>query len=154
MCLDSTATRAGDCDGRVETLPRFGVELGETVGGAAAVVVIANTGTQRETTVGAHEGGGFIDRPGEDGPMAIELRCYGRVKRALGDRRVTVSLENERTVGDLLDTLEATYETFDRDALSGPSGLVIMRDRRHLEEASPIADGEVIAISDSPMVEG
>lgn len=85
--------------------------------------------------------------------MDIELRCYGRVKQALGDRRLAVTLEDAATVGDLLDTLEDRYEAFDRDALSGPAGLIVMRDRRHLGVDAELGAGDVVSLSDSPMVE-
>lgn len=85
--------------------------------------------------------------------MNIELRCYGRVKQALGDRRLTITIDEGATVGDLLDSLETTYDTFDREDLSGPAGLIIMRERRHLDDDTELAAGDVVSISDSPMVE-
>lgn len=85
--------------------------------------------------------------------MNIELRCYGRVKQALGERRLAVTIDDGSTVGDLLDTLEDTYEEFDRDALSGPAGLIVMRDRRHLADDAELGAGDVVSLSDSPMIE-
>ena len=85
--------------------------------------------------------------------MDLEVRCYGRIKQAVGERRLALQLDGIQTVGDLIDTLEESYDSFDRDALTGPAGLIIMRDRRHLDESDVVNDGDVISLSDSPMVE-
>lgn len=91
---------------------------------------------------------------GTDTPvMEIHVRCYGRVKQALGTRRTTVTLPERSTVGDLLRTLENSYEEFDPDSLTGPSGLIVMRAREHVDEETPLSAGDIVAISDSPMVE-
>lgn len=86
--------------------------------------------------------------------MEIEVRCYGRVKQALGTGRLSIAVDDDHTVGGLLDELEGTFEAFDRDKLSGPGGLLIMRSRTHIGEDTSLSDGDVVAISDSPMVEG
>lgn len=85
--------------------------------------------------------------------MDVEIRLYGRVKQALGERRIRMSIDAGATTGELLDRLEATYDGFDRDDLSGPAGLIVMRGRRHLDHETELADGDVVSISDSPMVE-
>ncbi len=97
---------------------------------------------------------GFIASETNQAVMEIEVACYGRVKQALGTRRITVTLAGESTVGDLLRTLEDSYDKFDPDSLSGPSGLIVMRSRQHLDEQTPLTTGDVVSISDSPMVEG
>lgn len=86
--------------------------------------------------------------------MEIEVRCYGRVKQALDTGRLSMTVADGLTVGGLLSELESRFDGFDRDAVSGPAGLIVMRSRTHIDEETHLSDGDVVAISDSPMVEG
>lgn len=86
--------------------------------------------------------------------MEVQVRCYGRVKQALGTRRTTVTLARGSTVGDLIGSLEDAHAEFDPERVSGPSGLIVMRARQHLDDHTALSDGDVVSISDSPMVEG
>jgi molybdopterin converting factor small subunit len=82
------------------------------------------------------------------GAMRVELRCYGAVRRAVGERSVAVDLEDGATVRDALDALA--------DRVDGelPVDPVVMRDRRHLDRGTTLADGDVVSVTDSPMPEG
>ncbi len=82
------------------------------------------------------------------GAMRVELRCYGAVGRAVGERSVALDLEEDATVRDALDALA--------DRVDGelPAEPVVMRDRGHLDRETTLADGDVVSVTDSPMPEG
>lgn len=82
------------------------------------------------------------------GVMRVELRCYGAVRRAVGDASVALDLEEGATVEDALDVLA------DRADGDLPAKPVVMRDRRHLDREAELADGDVVSVTDSPMPEG
>ena len=82
------------------------------------------------------------------GVMRVELRCYGAVRRSVGEASVTLTLEDGATVGD---ALAALAERVDGDLPVTP---VVMRDRRHLDPETDLADGDVVSVTDSPMPEG
>jgi molybdopterin converting factor small subunit len=83
--------------------------------------------------------------------MQVDVRCYGEVADAMGTTEFTQQLADGATVGDLLESIRADHPTFDPDALSGR--LVAMRERRHLDETETLADGDTVALSQSPMRE-
>jgi molybdopterin converting factor small subunit len=80
--------------------------------------------------------------------MRVELRCYGAVRRSVGEASVTLVLDDGATVGDALDALARRVS----DEL--PVEPVVMRDRRHLDPETELADGDVVSVTDSPMPEG
>ncbi len=80
--------------------------------------------------------------------MQVEIRCYGAVRSAVGEKSVELDLEEEATVGDVLDALAARSES------DFPTDAVVMRDRRHLDRETTIAGGDVVSVTDSPMPEG
>jgi molybdopterin converting factor small subunit len=80
--------------------------------------------------------------------MRVELRCYGDVRRVTGEVSVAFSLTEGATVGDALSALA------DRAEGDLPDDLVVMRDRRHLDRETALADGDVVSVTDSPMPEG
>jgi molybdopterin converting factor small subunit len=83
--------------------------------------------------------------------MEISVKCYGEVADAIGAKRLTRQLDGGATVGDLLESIRADHPTFDPDVLSGR--LVAMRERHHLDETEVLADGDTVALSQSPMRE-
>jgi molybdopterin converting factor small subunit len=80
--------------------------------------------------------------------MRVELRCYGAVRRAVGEASIGLELDDGATVGD---ALAALAERVDGDLPVEP---VVMRDRRHLAPETTLADGDVVSVTDSPMPEG
>lgn len=82
--------------------------------------------------------------------MRIELRCYGGVRQAVGEASVALDLEDGATVGDALAALAAVADD-DEDLPADP---VVMRERRHLDRETPLADSDVVSVTDSPMPEG
>ena len=80
--------------------------------------------------------------------MRVELRCYGAVRGAVGEKSVELDLEEGATVADALDALAARG---DGDL---PTDTVVMRDRRHLDRQTTLARGDVVSVTDSPMPEG
>ena len=80
--------------------------------------------------------------------MQVEVRCYGAVRGAVGEKSIELDLEEGATVGDVLDALDARA---DADL---PTDAVVMRDRRHLDRETVVADGDVVSVTDSPMPEG
>lgn len=80
--------------------------------------------------------------------MRVECGCYGAVRRAVGESSVTLTLGEDATVGDALEALAARV---DGDLPVDP---VVMRERRHLDRGTVLADGERINVTDSPMPEG
>lgn len=82
------------------------------------------------------------------GDMRVEIRCYGAVRGPVGEKSVTLDLEDGATVEDALDALA------DRADGDLPADAVVMRDRRHLDGGTELADGDVVSVTDSPMPEG
>lgn len=80
--------------------------------------------------------------------MRVELRCYGAVRRSVGEASVAVELADGATVAD---ALAALADRVDGDLPVEP---VVMRDRRHLDPGTELADGDVVSVTDSPMPEG
>lgn len=85
--------------------------------------------------------------------MRVTLRCYGNVGEAVGSRSVELSLPTEATAEDALETLGEEYPSVDRLRAGTNGDLVMMRDRRHLDRDTPLADGDVVSVSTSPMPE-
>lgn len=83
--------------------------------------------------------------------MRIRVRCYGNVRQALDTDSLELSIGGEVTVADVLDRLSA--ETVDFETLRASQGIVVMRDGNHLEAESPVANGDVLRLSTSPMPE-
>lgn len=106
--------------------------------------------------VGRSEGGSF-DRPlirvvPPPRPMKVEVRCYGDVREAVGEKSVVVSFDegaSEITVGTVLAALDASID--DREF---PDDLVVMRDRMHVDRETTVTDGDVLSLTDPPMSEG
>ena len=44
--------------------------------------------------------------------MQVTIRCYGRTRRLIDERTVTVSLNEPSTVGDALNALENRFSAF------------------------------------------
>jgi len=86
--------------------------------------------------------------PALGGRMRVELRCYGAVRRSVGESSVTLELPAGATVGD---ALAALADRVDGDLPVEP---VVMRDRRHLDPGTELADGDAVSVTDSPMPEG
>lgn len=82
------------------------------------------------------------------GAMRVELRCYGAVRRAVGESSVALDVAEGATVEDALGLLAARA---DGDL---PDESVVMRDRRHLDPGTVLSAGDVVSITDSPMPEG
>jgi molybdopterin converting factor small subunit len=80
--------------------------------------------------------------------MQVEVRCYGAVRGAIGEKSIELDFEEGATVGDILDALAARSES------DFPTDAVVMRDRRHLDRETTIAGGDVVSVTDSPMPEG
>ena len=80
--------------------------------------------------------------------MRVELRCYGGVRAVIEESSVTVDLDDGATVEDALTALA---DRVDGDLPLDP---VVMRDRRHLDPETALADGDVVSVTDSPMPEG
>ena len=80
--------------------------------------------------------------------MRVEIRCYGAVRNAVGEDSVALDLEEGATAGDALDALAARA---DGDLPADP---VAMRDRRHLDRETPLADGDEVNVTGTPMPEG
>ena len=81
--------------------------------------------------------------------MRVELRCYGAVRRAVGEASVALDLDEGATVADALDALADRVDDGDL-----PDDPVVMRERRHLDTGTPLADGDAVSVTDSPMPEG
>ena len=78
--------------------------------------------------------------------MRIEVRCYGEVAAAVGDRTRALSLADDATVGDALAALSIATESF-----SG--GLVVLVNGTHADADAALSDGDTLALSQSPMRE-
>ncbi|WP_049935625.1 MoaD/ThiS family protein [Haloplanus natans] len=82
--------------------------------------------------------------------MNVELRCYGAVRTALGAQSLERSLPEGATVATVLDRLGEANPDFARLARD-EDGVVVMRDRTHLDRDAPLADGDVVSLSTSPV---
>ncbi len=84
--------------------------------------------------------------------MDVEVKCYGDVRGAVGDKSVSVSLEaaSTTTVEDVLAALEANLDD-DREL---PDDLIVMRERAHVDRETAVAAGDVLSLTDPPMPEG
>jgi molybdopterin converting factor small subunit len=78
--------------------------------------------------------------------VRIEVRCYGEVAAAVGDRTRTLSLADDATVGDARAALSIATESF-----SG--GLVVLVNGSHAAADAALSDGDTLALSQSPMRE-
>lgn len=81
--------------------------------------------------------------------MRVELRCYGTVRRAVGEASVALDLDEGATVADALTALADRVDDGDL-----PADPVVMRERRHLDRGARLADGDALSVTDSPMPEG
>mgnify|MGYP000660493295 CR=1 FL=1 len=84
--------------------------------------------------------------------MEVEVRCYGDVREAVGERAIRLELEPGATTADLLDAMASATAYVPFDVPKGRH-LAVMRERRHLDAADALADGDVVGISESPMPE-
>lgn len=85
--------------------------------------------------------------------VRIEVRCYGEVAQTVGrsELALTPDTEGEVTVEAVLGTLEDSHPEFDVDRFSG--GLVAMLNGTHADQKTALSDGDVLALSQSPMRE-
>ncbi|MFC6734188.1 MoaD/ThiS family protein [Haladaptatus sp. DYSN1] len=82
--------------------------------------------------------------------MKVNVKCYGSVRAATGQKVVSVDVPAEATVEDALDELAATHADFSdqRD-----TELVLMREGTHVQTETILAAGDVLSVSNPPMVE-
>jgi len=78
--------------------------------------------------------------------MDVEVRCYGEVAAVVGETAVSLALDADATVGDVVTELAVGERAF-----SG--GLVVMVNGRHAETSDGLADGDTVALSQAPMRE-
>jgi hypothetical protein len=85
--------------------------------------------------------------------VELVARCYGDVRDRTGAREVALSLGPEATVDDALARLAERHP--DLAALLDDDGtrVVVTRDGRHLDPTDPLAAGERLGVSTSPMPE-
>ena len=115
--------------------------------------------------------------------MQVEVRCYGAVRGAIGEKSIELDVEEapleavfmqfyddtgtetdgEDRDGDADEDGCPEEEDTDGDGLDAlaarsesdfPTDAVVMRDRRHLDRETTIAGGDVVSVTDSPMPEG
>jgi molybdopterin converting factor small subunit len=83
--------------------------------------------------------------------MDVELRCYGGVKMAAETGSMTLQVGDDATVADALDRLadqvSCSTHTVEWDHL------VVRREREHIDTETPLDDGDVLSVSESPMPE-
>ncbi len=87
----------------------------------------------------------MIDRPMASG-MDVDVRCYGEVAAAVGEREVSLTLDADATLGDVVAKLGVGERAF-----SG--GLVVMVNGRHAGAEDGLEDGDTVALSQAPMRE-
>lgn len=85
--------------------------------------------------------------------MDVVVRCYGNVREAVGSSTVKLDLPDSATAGDALVALSSDYPTFGQLTAETTGNVVVMRERRHLDEDVTLADGDVLNVSTSPMPE-
>ncbi|GAB6862207.1 MoaD/ThiS family protein [Haloplanus litoreus] len=78
--------------------------------------------------------------------MNVDVRCYGEVAAAVGETDVSLSLDADATVGDVVAELAVGERAF-----SG--GLVVMVNGRHADDGDGLDDGDTVALSQAPMRE-
>ncbi len=79
--------------------------------------------------------------------MQVTIRCYGRWRVAIGERTVSLDLDEGATVGDALASL------VDLDsAVTDGDGPVVLKEGtnvRHLDgRDTPLSDGDTVALGD------
>lgn len=89
-------------------------------------------------------GGGFLPAECAGTAVNVEVRCYGEVA-AIGED-ASLSLDADSTVDDVLAVLGVAEPGF-----SG--GLIVLVNGRHADDDDRVADGDVVALSQSPMRE-
>ena len=82
--------------------------------------------------------------------MRVIIKCYGAAKAVTGQKAVGVEVADDATVGDALSGLAEAYPEFERVRRGK---LVVMRDSAHVETTDAVADGDVLSVSNPPMVE-
>jgi molybdopterin converting factor small subunit len=85
--------------------------------------------------------------------VRIVVRCYGDVRDRTGAREVALSLGPAATVGDALARLAERHPDLAPLLDDDGTRLVVTRDGRHLEPTEPLAAGERVGVSTSPMPE-
>lgn len=83
--------------------------------------------------------------------MQVTLHCYGTVRDAVGSDRYTLRLEGTPSVETVLWRLAEEQEEF--EVLAATQTLILMREGTHLDQTDRVHDGDVLAISTSPMPE-
>jgi len=79
--------------------------------------------------------------------MRVDVRCYGEVAAAVDGSDGQRTLAPDATVADLLAALDIA------DASSFTGGLVVLVNGSHAEADATLADGDTVALSQSPMRE-
>jgi len=77
--------------------------------------------------------------------VRVDVRCYGEVAAAVDEGDGPRTLGTGATVDDLLGALGAT------GSFSG--GLVVLVNGQHADRDATLADGDTVALSQSPMRE-
>ncbi len=80
----------------------------------------------------------------------MTIKCYGAARAATGRKAVEVEVADDATVGDALAALARAHPDFER---CRQAELVVMRDSAHVERTDAVADGDVLSVSNPPMVE-
>ncbi|WP_266081935.1 MoaD/ThiS family protein [Haladaptatus caseinilyticus] len=78
--------------------------------------------------------------------MQIEVRTYGTARFVLGDKQLTICIDDGATIEDVLADL-----TEDSDI--DPNDLVVMKNGIHAQqlssEATPLEDGDQLVLADT-----
>lgn len=82
--------------------------------------------------------------------MEIVVQCYGNVREAVTADRTELTVETGATVADVLDRLAGEYTDLE-GLIDDEDTLVVMRDGRHLDPSTQLADGDQLNVSTSPM---
>lgn len=82
--------------------------------------------------------------------MKVTIECYGAVRAAMQRKTVEIEVADDATVKDALAVLAEAHPEFER---CRRSELVVMRDSAHVEGTDAVADGDVLSVSNPPMVE-
>lgn len=73
--------------------------------------------------------------------MNVEIRCYGTVRRTVGQKELSLDVSEGTTVADVLDVLGAEYEPFDSN------DLVVMVNGSHVSDrGTQLAAGDTLGL--------
>ncbi len=79
------------------------------------------------------------------------MRCYGGVRDRTGVREESLSLGPEATAADALARLAERHPDLAPLLDDDGTRLVVTRDGRHLDPTDPLAAGERLGVSTSPV---